>query len=157
MLKLIKQANFISTLVVVLFFFFFIIPCFGIGRLQQLCPLQILSNHRRPLHRWNTQIMIPARCVFLYSSIYKYDSGCLWFNSLVSVVQLEFQYFQPHASLTASVSLHQTPPINFSATLGTPTFALGAEAAYETSSRKLTKYTAGITVTKPDSCASITL
>ncbi|XP_042042660.1 mitochondrial outer membrane protein porin 2-like [Salvia splendens] len=41
--------------------------------------------------------------------------------------------------------------------LGTPTFALGAEAAYETSSRKLTKYTAGITVTKPDSGASITL
>ncbi|KAG6386811.1 hypothetical protein SASPL_151987 [Salvia splendens] len=63
-----------------------------------------------------------------------YDSG-----------KLEFQYFQPHASLTASVSLHQTPPINFSATLGTPTFALGAEAAYETSYRKLTKHTAGIT------------
>ncbi|XP_057806769.1 mitochondrial outer membrane protein porin 2-like [Salvia miltiorrhiza] len=71
--------------------------------------------------------------------------------------KLEFQYFHPHASLTAAVSLHQTPPVNFSATLGTPTFALGAEAAYETSSRKLTKYTAGITVTKPDSCASITL
>ncbi|KAH6823671.1 voltage dependent anion channel 2 [Perilla frutescens var. hirtella] len=71
--------------------------------------------------------------------------------------KMEFQYFHPHASLTAAVSLHQTPPIDFSATLGTPTFALGAEAGYETASRKLTKYTAGITVTKPDSCASITL
>lgn len=73
------------------------------------------------------------------------------------LVQLEFQYFHPHASLTAAVTHHRTPPIDFSATLGTPTFALGAEAGYETTSRKLTKYTAGITVTKPDSCASIIL
>ncbi|KAK6125256.1 hypothetical protein DH2020_041000 [Rehmannia glutinosa] len=70
---------------------------------------------------------------------------------------LEFQYFHPHASLTAAVGLNQAPPIDLSVTLGTPTFALGAEAGYETTSGKLTKYTAGITVTKPDSCASVIL
>ncbi|KAL3640335.1 Voltage-dependent anion-selective channel protein 2 [Castilleja foliolosa] len=71
--------------------------------------------------------------------------------------KLELQYFNPHTSLSAAVGLNQAPPIDFSFTLGTPTFALGAEAGYETSSGKLTKYTAGITVTKPDSCASVIL
>ncbi|CAI9766865.1 unnamed protein product [Fraxinus pennsylvanica] len=71
--------------------------------------------------------------------------------------KLEFQYFHPHASLTAAVGLNQSPPLDLSVTLGTPTFALGAEAGYETTTGKLTKYTAGITVTKPDSCASIIL
>ncbi|KAL3833251.1 hypothetical protein ACJIZ3_007987 [Penstemon smallii] len=71
--------------------------------------------------------------------------------------KLEFQHFHPHASLTAAVGLNQRPPLDFSVTLGTPTFALGAEAGYETISGKLTKYTAGITVTKPDSCASVIL
>ncbi|KAL8528825.1 hypothetical protein ACS0TY_006324 [Phlomoides rotata] len=71
--------------------------------------------------------------------------------------KLEVQYFHPHASLTAAVGLNRVTPIDFSVTLGTPTFALGAEAGYETTSSKLTKYTAGITVTKPDSCASIIL
>ncbi|KAL2551647.1 Mitochondrial outer membrane protein porin 2 [Forsythia ovata] len=71
--------------------------------------------------------------------------------------KLEFQYFHPHASLTAAVGLNKPPPLDLSVTLGTPTFALGAEAGYETTSGKLTKYNAGITVTKPDSCASIIL
>ncbi|CAI9780789.1 unnamed protein product [Fraxinus pennsylvanica] len=71
--------------------------------------------------------------------------------------KLEFQYFHPHASLTAAVGLNQSPPLDLSVTLGTPTFALGAEAGYETTLGKLTKYTAGITVTKPESCASIIL
>lgn len=78
-------------------------------------------------------------------------------KALVLLVQLEVQYFHPHASLTAAVGLNRVTPIDFSVTLGTPTFALGAEAGYETTSSKLTKYTAGITVTKPDSCASIIL
>ncbi|KAL0377907.1 UNVERIFIED_CONTAM: Mitochondrial outer membrane protein porin 2 [Sesamum radiatum] len=71
--------------------------------------------------------------------------------------KLEVQYFHPHASLTAAVGLNNAPPLDFSVTLGTPTFALGAEAGYETTSGKLTKYTAGITVTKPDACASVIL
>ncbi|XP_012855610.1 PREDICTED: LOW QUALITY PROTEIN: mitochondrial outer membrane protein porin 2-like [Erythranthe guttata] len=66
-------------------------------------------------------------------------------------------YFHPHASLTAAVGHNQAPQIDLTVTLGTSTFALGAEAGYETTSGKLTKYTAGITVTKPDSSISVIL
>ncbi|KVI08917.1 mitochondrial outer membrane protein porin 2-like [Cynara cardunculus var. scolymus] len=71
--------------------------------------------------------------------------------------KFEVQYFHYHATLTSAVALNQTPTIVLSATIGTPTFAIGAEACYETSSSKLTKYTAGISVNKPDSSASIVL
>uniref|UniRef100_A0A161ZMV8 Voltage-dependent anion-selective channel protein n=1 Tax=Daucus carota subsp. sativus TaxID=79200 RepID=A0A161ZMV8_DAUCS len=71
--------------------------------------------------------------------------------------KLEVQYFHHHANLTTAVALSQTPSVDLSATIGTPTFALGAEAVYQTSSGKFTKYTAGITITKPDACASIIL
>ncbi|XP_075498614.1 mitochondrial outer membrane protein porin 2 [Primulina tabacum] len=71
--------------------------------------------------------------------------------------KLEIQYFHPHASLTAAVGMNQTPPIDVSLTLGTPMVALGAEAGYDTTSGNLTKYTAGISLNKPDSCASILL
>lgn len=73
-------------------------------------------------------------------------------------MQLELQYFHNHATVTAAAALNQqNPAIDVSAAIGTPTFAIGAEAGYETSSGKLTKYTAGVSVTKPDSCASIVL
>lgn len=71
--------------------------------------------------------------------------------------KLEVQYFHHHATLTTAMALNQYPAIDLSATIGTPTFALGAEAGYETTSGKFTKYTAGISVTKPDSCASVIL
>ncbi|XP_075481895.1 mitochondrial outer membrane protein porin 2-like [Primulina tabacum] len=71
--------------------------------------------------------------------------------------KLEIQYFHPHASLTAVVGMNQTPPIDVSLNLGTPMVALGAEAGYDTASGKLIKYTAGISLTKLDSCASILL
>lgn len=71
--------------------------------------------------------------------------------------KLEVQYFHDHATFTTAVALNQTPAIDFSATIGTPTIAFGAEAGYDTTSGNFTKYTAGISVTKPDSCASILL
>ncbi|KAH0685511.1 hypothetical protein MTR67_011667 [Solanum verrucosum] len=71
--------------------------------------------------------------------------------------RLETQYFHHHATFTTAVALKQSPAVDLSITLGTPTFALGAEASYETATSKLTKYTAGISVTKPDSCAAIIL
>ncbi|CAI9111278.1 OLC1v1011463C1 [Oldenlandia corymbosa var. corymbosa] len=71
--------------------------------------------------------------------------------------KIEVQYFHPHATLTTAAALNQSPAVDLSVTLGTPTFALGAEASYETSTGKLTKYNAGIAVTKPESCASIIL
>ncbi|KVI02699.1 Porin domain-containing protein, partial [Cynara cardunculus var. scolymus] len=66
-------------------------------------------------------------------AVYKYK------NTLVDVKldtesNLEVQYFHHHASLTSVVALSQTPTIDLSATIGTPTFVIGAEAGYETSS-----------------------
>nr|GEV59008.1 mitochondrial outer membrane protein porin 2-like [Tanacetum cinerariifolium] len=71
--------------------------------------------------------------------------------------KLEVQYFHYHAALATAVSLNQTPTVDLSATIGTPTFVIGAEAGYEPNSGRLTKYTAGISVNKPDSSASIIL
>jgi voltage-dependent anion channel protein 2 len=53
--------------------------------------------------------------------------------------------------------LNQSPAIDVSTTIGTPSIAFGAEAGYDTTSGNFTKYTAGISVTKPDSSASIIL
>ncbi|CAH9138518.1 unnamed protein product [Cuscuta epithymum] len=72
--------------------------------------------------------------------------------------KLEFEYFHHHATLAAAVSApKQSPNVDLSVTFGTSTFAVGAEAGYETSSGKLTKYSAGISVTGPDSCAALIL
>ena len=72
-------------------------------------------------------------------------------------MQLEVQYFHHHATFTTAVALNQSPAVDLTATIGTPSIAFGAEAGYETNSGKFTKYTAGISVTKPDACASIIL
>ncbi|XP_044469195.1 mitochondrial outer membrane protein porin 2 [Mangifera indica] len=71
--------------------------------------------------------------------------------------KLEVQYFHDHATFTTAVALNQSPGIDVTATIGTPSIAFGAEAGYDTTSGKFTKYTAGISVSKPDSCASIIL
>lgn len=71
--------------------------------------------------------------------------------------KLELQYFHDHATFTTVVALNQSPAIDVTATIGTPTIAFGAEAGYDTTSGSFTKYTAGISVTKPDSYASIIL
>ena len=67
------------------------------------------------------------------------------------------QYFHDHATFTSAVALNQSPAIDVSTTIGTPIIAFGAEAGYDTTSGNFTKYTAGISVTKPDSSASIIL
>lgn len=70
---------------------------------------------------------------------------------------MEVQYFHDHATFTTAVALNQSPLVDLSATIGTPTIAFGAEAGYDTTSGSFTKYTAGVSVTKPDSYASILL
>ncbi|KAF8406202.1 hypothetical protein HHK36_008287 [Tetracentron sinense] len=71
--------------------------------------------------------------------------------------KLEVQYFHYHATFTTAVALNQSPAVDLSATIGTPSIAFGAEAGYNSTSGSFTKYTAGISVTKPDSSASIIL
>ncbi|KAL9378235.1 hypothetical protein Peur_029570 [Populus x canadensis] len=71
--------------------------------------------------------------------------------------KLEVQYFHDRASFTTAVALNQSPAIDVTATIGSPTIAFGAEAGYDTTLGSFTKYTAGISVTKPDSYASMIL
>ncbi|KAF5463660.1 hypothetical protein F2P56_013812 [Juglans regia] len=71
--------------------------------------------------------------------------------------KLEVQYFHDHATFTTAIGLNQSPGIDVSATIGTPSIAFGAEAGYDTTSGNFAKYTAGISVTKPDSSAAIIL
>jgi len=80
-----------------------------------------------------------------------------YISFLPCILQLEFQYFHDHATFTTAAALNQSPAIDVTATIGTPTIAFGAEAGYDTTSGSFTKYTAGISVTKPDSYASIIL
>ncbi|WZZ75157.1 hypothetical protein YC2023_086527 [Brassica napus] len=71
--------------------------------------------------------------------------------------KLEVQYFHDHATVTATAALKQNPLVDLTATLGSPTISFGAEAGYDTTSRSFTKYNFGISVTKPDKCASVIL
>ncbi|WCJ31406.1 Mitochondrial outer membrane protein porin 2 [Euphorbia peplus] len=69
--------------------------------------------------------------------------------------KLEFQHFHVHSTITASLALNKAPAVDVSATIGTPSIAFGAEAGYDTTTGDFSKYTAGISVSKPDSYASI--
>ncbi|RWR82924.1 mitochondrial outer membrane protein porin 2-like protein [Cinnamomum micranthum f. kanehirae] len=71
--------------------------------------------------------------------------------------KLEVQYFHEHATFTSAVTLKQAPTVDLTWSMGAPTFSIGAEAGYETATGSFSKYNAGISVTKPDSSASIIL
>uniref|UniRef100_A0A2P2K6G6 Mitochondrial outer membrane protein porin 2-like n=1 Tax=Rhizophora mucronata TaxID=61149 RepID=A0A2P2K6G6_RHIMU len=71
--------------------------------------------------------------------------------------KLEVQYFHEHASFTTAVGLKKHPALDFSVAIGTPSIAFGAEATYITTSGELAKYNAGVSLTKPDSNASVIL
>ncbi|KAB2082760.1 hypothetical protein ES319_A05G219000v1 [Gossypium barbadense] len=74
-----------------------------------------------------------------------------------SAKTLEVQNFHEHATVATAVGLKKSPAVDFSATIGTPGIAFGAEASYVTSSGEFTKYNAGVNMTKPDSNASVVL
>ncbi|KAA3474087.1 mitochondrial outer membrane protein porin 2-like [Gossypium australe] len=63
--------------------------------------------------------------------------------------KLEVQYFHDHATVTTTVGLNQTPDVDVTATIGTPTITFGAEAGYDTTSGNFTKYTAVTPESKP--------
>ncbi|KAL2903896.1 Mitochondrial outer membrane protein porin 2, partial [Bienertia sinuspersici] len=69
--------------------------------------------------------------------------------------KLEVQYFHHHATVTSVVILNKSPIVDLTATLGTPAIAFGVEAGYDTTSSNSTKYTAGVNVSKPESCTPI--
>ncbi|KAK4744814.1 hypothetical protein SAY87_011126 [Trapa incisa] len=75
-----------------------------------------------------------------------YDSG-----------KLETQYSHEHATFSTAISGKTFPVIDFSATIGTPSIAFGAESSYQTETRTFMRYNAGVSMTKPNSSASVIL
>lgn len=71
--------------------------------------------------------------------------------------KVEAQYFHENASFATAVGMKPSPVVEFSGTVGPKGLAFGAEAAFDTSSGKFTKYSAGIGVTKPDFHAAFIL
>ncbi|XP_028792433.1 mitochondrial outer membrane protein porin 2-like isoform X2 [Neltuma alba] len=74
-----------------------------------------------------------------------------------SLTKLEVQYLHDHVAFTTAVGLNQSPPIDFSATIGTPTIAFGAEMSFSTATGKFSKYNAGVSLTNPNSSTSVIL
>ncbi|MED6121536.1 hypothetical protein PIB30_031192 [Stylosanthes scabra] len=71
--------------------------------------------------------------------------------------KLEVQYLHDHVAFTTAVGFNRSPTIDFSATIGTPGIAFGAETSYSTAIGKLTKYNAGVCLKLPNSNASVIL
>ncbi|XP_027333096.1 mitochondrial outer membrane protein porin 2-like [Abrus precatorius] len=71
--------------------------------------------------------------------------------------KIEVQYLHDHVAFTAAVGLNRSPAIDFSATMGTPSFAFGAETSFSASIGKFTKYNAGLCLKMPNSNASVIL
>ncbi|WJX15968.1 hypothetical protein P8452_06055 [Trifolium repens] len=71
--------------------------------------------------------------------------------------KVEVQYLHDHAGFTTAFDLNRKPAIDFSATIGTPGIAFGAETSYSTSVGKFTKYNAGVCLKLPSSIASVIL
>ncbi|KAG9440415.1 hypothetical protein H6P81_020580 [Aristolochia fimbriata] len=72
--------------------------------------------------------------------------------------KVEAQYFHEVAAATASTTLNtQSPVVDLSLTLGTPSFSVGGEAAFDSTAGSFIKYNAGISVKMPDSTSDIVL
>uniref|UniRef100_A0A0D6R1N8 Uncharacterized protein n=1 Tax=Araucaria cunninghamii TaxID=56994 RepID=A0A0D6R1N8_ARACU len=71
--------------------------------------------------------------------------------------KVELQYLHPHAGISTSIGLTATPIASFSGVIGTGNFAVGGEVAFDTASRNIVKYNAGLNYSKPDFVTSLTL
>ncbi|XP_068648167.1 mitochondrial outer membrane protein porin 6-like [Aristolochia californica] len=71
--------------------------------------------------------------------------------------KLDVQYLHPHAAITASFGLTNTPLLEFSTAIGSKQLSLGAEVGFDTKSGSLTKYNTGIGYNTDDLSASLIL
>ena len=71
--------------------------------------------------------------------------------------QVEVQYLHDYAGISTSVGLTANPIVNFSGVIGTNVLALGADLSFDTKIGELTKSNAGLSFTKDDLIASLTL
>jgi len=70
---------------------------------------------------------------------------------------VELQYLHDYAGISTSVGLTANPIVNFSGVVGTNVLALGADLSIDTKIGELTKSNAGLSFTKDDLIASLTL
>lgn len=73
------------------------------------------------------------------------------------ILQLDLQYFHPHAAIDSSIGLHPSPLLEFSAAIGSKNFSLGGDVGFDTTSASFTKYNAGLSLNKPDFSAALIL
>ncbi|KAL6851662.1 hypothetical protein ACP4OV_020226 [Aristida adscensionis] len=74
------------------------------------------------------------------------------------IAKAELQYLHDHAGITASVGLNTNPVLNLSGVFGTKTLAVGADAAFDTSTGDFTKYNTALSFTsEEDFVAAVTL
>ncbi|XP_042395611.1 mitochondrial outer membrane protein porin 1-like [Zingiber officinale] len=71
--------------------------------------------------------------------------------------KIELQYLHAYTGVNASIGLTANPVVNLSSVVGTKTFAVGADVAYDTASGNFTKYNAGFSVINADLIAALNL
>ncbi|XP_042391042.1 mitochondrial outer membrane protein porin of 36 kDa-like [Zingiber officinale] len=71
--------------------------------------------------------------------------------------KVEVQYLHDYAGVNASIGLTTNPVINLSGVIGSKTFAVGSDVAFDTASGNFTKCNAGLSITNQDLIAALTL
>ncbi|XP_024537917.1 mitochondrial outer membrane protein porin of 36 kDa-like [Selaginella moellendorffii] len=69
--------------------------------------------------------------------------------------KIEFQYVHDLFGLATSIGLTSSPVADLSAALGNDVVAVGGELSFDTASGKLSRYSGGIGLTKPDYSAAL--
>lgn len=92
------------------------------------------------------------------------DEFAAGFKSIISFTipdpnsgKLEVQYHHENASISSTIGMTAAPLVEVNGAFGNGRFAIGGEAAFDTSSGGLTKYNAGFGVNEPDFSAALLL
>jgi len=71
--------------------------------------------------------------------------------------KVELQYLHEYAGISTSMGLTQNPTVNFSGVIGSNVLAVGTDVSFDTKSGNFTKINAGLSFTKEDLIASLTV
>ncbi|CAG7911227.1 unnamed protein product [Brassica rapa] len=95
---------------------------------------------------------------------FTYDEATPGLKAIVSAkvpdqksAKVELQYLHPHAGICTSVGLTANPVVNFSGVIGTSVLALGTDVSFDTESGNFKHFNTGVSFTKDDLIASLTL
>lgn len=70
---------------------------------------------------------------------------------------MEIQYLHDYAAVSSSVGLTVNPIVNFSGVIGTNVASLGTDLSFDTKTGDFIKCNAGVSLSKVDLIASLTL